>query len=128
KVKKARRQTGPVISVPVDVNRRREWRFELPLKAQVEGTLSQGRKFREAAKVLNISSGGAYFCLNAGVVVGSKLALSIDIPKKVTEGRVMILRIGATAVRLEKPEAGNKKQGVAVRFDKDFEFVSPKSR
>ncbi len=91
-------------TLPVVVsNRRREWRFGLPLKAVVKGTLPQGTPFQEKTIIENISSGGAYFCLNAGVVLGSKLNLLIHLPDKLTEGRKMRLKIEVTAVRLEKP-------------------------
>jgi len=110
------------IRVPVDINRRREWRFELPLSAIVEGKLPQGRNFKEIARLDNISSTGAYFCLDSRVLVGSKLTIVIDLPKKLTEKQPIKLRIGGTTVRLEKPDK-KKKQGVAVRFDKEFEFV-----
>ncbi|MBM3311479.1 MAG: PilZ domain-containing protein [Candidatus Aminicenantes bacterium] len=128
KVKQSRPKRTKVITVPVDVNRRREWRFELPLKAIIEGILPQGKKFVETAKLENISSGGAYFCLDSGVIVGSKLHLLIDVPKKVSEGKNIRLRIGGITVRLEKPEPRKKRQGVAVRFDKNFEFITPKAR
>ena len=111
------------IRVPVDINRRREWRFELPLTAIVEGTLPQGKDFKEAAKLENISSTGAYFCLDSGVVVGSKLNIMINLPKALTESQTLKLRIGGMTVRLEKPNKKNKKQGVAVRFDKEFKFI-----
>lgn len=105
-------------------NRRREWRFDLPLRAVVEGKLPQGDLFREATVIENISSGGAYFGLNSRVVVGSKLNLMINLPEKLTEGRKMSLVIAGTAVRLEKPEKRRKKQGVAVRFSRNFKFVA----
>jgi c-di-GMP-binding flagellar brake protein YcgR len=106
------------------INRRREWRFDLPLTAVVEGRLPQGKRFREASLLENISSGGAYFCLDSGVVVGSKLNLIIDLPHELTEGKKIKLRVGGITVRLEKPDRTGKKQGVAVRFSKDFKFVS----
>jgi len=111
------------IRVPVDINRRREWRFELPLTAIVEGRLPQGKSFKETAKLENISSTGAYFCLDSGVVVGSKLNIIIDLPKEVSEQQKLKLQIGGMTVRLEKPNKKNKRQGVAVRFDKEFKFV-----
>ena len=111
--------------VPVEINRRREWRFYLPLRAIVRGTLPLGKRFKEAAKLENISSSGAYFCLDSGIVVGSKLNLIIDFPKEVTEGKKIKLRIGGITVRLEKAEKKGKKQGVAVRFSKEFKFVVP---
>jgi hypothetical protein len=111
--------------VPVEINRRREWRFYLPLRAIVKGTLPLGKRFREAAKLENISSSGAYFCLDSGIVVGSKLNLIIDFPKEVSEGKKIKLRIGGITVRLENAEIKGKKQGVAVRFSKEFKFVVP---
>ena len=111
------------IRLPVDINRRREWRFELPLTAIVEGTLPQGKNFKEEAKLENISSTGAYFCLDSGVVVGSKLNIIIELPKELTESQGLKLQIGGMTVRLEKPNKKNKKQGVAVRFEKGFKFL-----
>ena len=106
------------------INRRREWRFDLPLSAVVEGRLPQGKRFKEISLLKNISSGGAYFCLDSGVVVGSKINLIIDLPHELTEGKKIKLRVGGMTVRLEKPDRTGKKQGVAVRFSKDFKFVS----
>lgn len=123
--KKTTKAKTPVkkVVVPVDVNRRREWRFELPLTAAVEGKLPQGGIFKETAKLENISSGGAYFCLDSGVIVGSKIKLIIELPKELTEGKKVKLQVGGMTIRLEKPNTKRKKQGVAVRFSKDFEFV-----
>jgi c-di-GMP-binding flagellar brake protein YcgR len=121
--KRSKRVKSGTVVVPPAINRRREWRFDLPLTAVVEGKLPQGKKFRELAMLENISSGGAYFCLNSGVVVGSKLSLAIDLPKELTEGKKVRLQIGGMAVRLIKADQKGKKQGVAVRFGKDFKFV-----
>jgi c-di-GMP-binding flagellar brake protein YcgR len=113
------------IVLPVTINRRKEWRFGLPLTAIIEGKLPQGRPFRETAKLTNISSGGAYFTLDSGVVVGSKLKLSIDIPKELTKGKKVSLQLIGLTIRLQKPEKRGKKQGVAVRFSKSHEFLVP---
>jgi hypothetical protein len=111
---------------PVEVNRRREWRFDMPLPAVVEGRLPQGRTFKELARLQNISSTGAYFCLDSGVSVGTRLNLSIDLPKEATGGKKVKLQIGGLTIRLEKPDIKGKKQGVAVRFSKNFKFVGSK--
>jgi c-di-GMP-binding flagellar brake protein YcgR len=108
----------------ITVDRRREWRFELPLSAIVEGELPTGKKFKEDVTLENISSGGAYFCLDSGVVVGSKLNLVIDVPTELSEGKKIKLSLGGLTIRLEKPDKKEKKQGVALRFRKKFEFVS----
>ncbi len=115
------------LAPPVEINRRREWRLDLPLTTQIEGKLPQGRKFKEETVLQNISSGGAYFCLDSGLVVGSKLNLVIELPKELTEGKKMKLSLGGITVRLERRDLKLKKQGVAVRFDKDFRFI-PETR
>ncbi|MGD0782868.1 MAG: PilZ domain-containing protein [Candidatus Aminicenantales bacterium] len=124
---KARKRSAPgTARTPVDINRRREWRFDLPLPAVVEGRLPLGRPFKEEARLENISSTGAYFCLDSGVSVGTKLKLWIDLPKEATGGKRVKLQIGALTIRLEKPDIKGKKQGVAVRFSKNFKFVGSK--
>ena len=126
--KNSRGGKSGTISVPSAINRRREWRFELPLAAVVEGALPQGKKFKESVLLENISSGCAYFCLDSGIVVGSKMKLSIDLPKELSEGKKIILKIGGVSVRLEKPDQKGKKLGVAVRFGKDFRFVQSRQK
>lgn len=127
--KKARSGTvSKKTSLPVDSslhNRRREWRMELPLPAVIEGRLPRGNKFREPTKLENISSGGAYFCLDSGIVVGSKLNLVIDLPKRMTKGRRVKLLVGGITIRLEDMGQKVKKQGVAVRFFKRYVFLPP---
>ncbi|MDD8015130.1 MAG: PilZ domain-containing protein [Acidobacteriota bacterium] len=117
-------------SVPADleINRRREWRFDLPLNVVIEGKLPHGAGFKETTQLENISSSGAYFCLDSGVIVGSKLKLIIDLPKELTEGEKMNLFLGGITVRLEEPNQKNKKQGVAVRFNKEFKFRPPANK
>ena len=109
----------------LEINRRREWRFEFPLDTMIEGSLADGAKFKEETHLENISSGGAYFTLDSGVVVGSKLNLFIDLPEKLADGRKLKMRIGGITVRLEKPDKKSKRQGVAVRFSDDMFKVVP---
>lgn len=108
----------------ITVDRRKEWRFELPLSATVEGKLPSRKSFKEDVTLENISSGGTYFCLDSGVVVGSKLNLVIEVPSELSEGKKIKLSLGGLTIRLEKPDKKKKKQGVALRFRKKFEFIS----
>jgi c-di-GMP-binding flagellar brake protein YcgR len=107
----------------IATNRRREWRLELPLRTTIEGNLPQGAKFKEATTIENISATGAYFCLDSGLIVGSKLNLMIDLPDELTGGKDVKLSLGGITVRLEEPDKKGKKQGVAIRFNKDFQFI-----
>ncbi len=126
-IKKAIKKTK---KVPEDlaINRRREWRFDLPLDTVIAGRLADGKKFEEKTLLGNISSGGAFFCLDSGVVVGSKLNLEIELPEKLADGKKLTLRIGGITVRLEKPDLKSKRQGVAVRFSDDFQVVPARKK
>ena len=104
--------------------RRKEWRFELPLSTIVEGDLPKGNTFEEETILENISSTGAYFCLDSGITVGSKLNLVIDLPPSLTEGKKIKMALGGLTVRLEKINREDKQQGVALRFDEDFHIIS----
>ena len=123
KKRTAPRKKAKVLPEDLEINRRREWRFELPLKTLVEGKLPDGKSFKEQTLLENISSGGAYLCLGTGVCVGSKLNLYIDLPEKLADGKPMRLRIGGVTVRLIKPDKKSKRQGVAVRFKDEFKVV-----
>ena len=120
--KRIQKKANPPSDVAID--RRREWRFDLPLPAIVEGKEGEGKQFQEKIILENISSTGAYFCLDAGVTVGSKMNLIIEVPSELSPEKKVKLQLGGLAVRLEKPDKKGKKQGVALRFSKKFKFVT----
>ncbi len=122
-MKKTKKSKTTDVMPSIQNNRRREWRLDLPLPAVIEGQLPKGKKFTETTTIKNISATGAYFSLDSGLAVGSKLNLVIDLPKKLTEGKDLKLNVGGITVRLEPPGVKGKRQGVAIRFDKDFRFV-----
>ncbi|MEN6560431.1 MAG: PilZ domain-containing protein [Acidobacteriota bacterium] len=123
----ARKKPAP-LPEELEINRRREWRFDFPLDTLIEGSLADGARFKEETHLENISSGGAYFTLDSGVVVGSKLNLFIDLPDKLADGKKLRMRIGGITVRLEKPDKKTKRQGVAVRFSDDMFKVVPEKK
>lgn len=105
------------------INRRKEWRFELPLSVKIEGNLPKGKEFKEKTIVENISSKGVYFCLDSGVIIGSKLNLVIDMPKELGGGKDLKLCLGGLTVRLEELDKKDKRTGVALRFHKKFKII-----
>ncbi len=119
-----RKKTARKLPRNLEINRRREWRFELPLPARVEGRIPGGKAFKEMTVLADISSGGARFGLNAPVIVGAKLKIMVDVPPKAAGGKPVLLTLRGTAVRLEKPERGSTQQIIAVRFGKLFRFVA----
>jgi hypothetical protein len=104
-------------------NRRREWRLELPLPAKIEGKLPDGKKFEEDTTIENISARGVYFCLDSGVIIGSKLNLAIDLPSGLAGQKKLKLCLGGLTVRLEERDKKDKRQGVALRFHKKFKVI-----
>ncbi|MBN2265530.1 MAG: PilZ domain-containing protein [Candidatus Aminicenantes bacterium] len=122
---KAKKKKPQAVPEDLEINRRREWRFDFPLDTLIEGSQADGAKFSEETLLENISSGGAYFTLDSGVVVGSKVHLLIELPEKLADGKKLRLRVGGITVRLEKPDKKTKRQGVAVRFSDDMFKVVP---
>jgi c-di-GMP-binding flagellar brake protein YcgR len=112
----------------IEINRRREWRFDLPLPVRIEGKLPQGKKFKESTKIENISSKGVYFCLDSGVIIGSKLNLVIDMPKELGGDKKLKLCLGGLTVRLEELDKKEKKQGVALRFHKKYKIMPEEAK
>jgi len=103
-------------------NRRKEWRFALPLNAVVEGSLPDGKSFREDTILENISSTGAYFGLDAKITVGCRLTLIIDLPARLTEGKAVRLRLEGSTVRLQRLHDQPKQQGIALNFEEEYQF------
>ncbi len=90
---------------------------------KIEGKLPLGKIFKESSKIENISSKGVYFSLDSGVVIGSKLNLVIDMPKELGGGKKLKLCLGGLTVRLEELDKKTKKQGVALRFHKNYKIL-----
>jgi c-di-GMP-binding flagellar brake protein YcgR len=116
------------LPLDLEINRRGEWRFDLPLAAVVTGKLPTGKKLEEKTILENISSGGAFFLLKSPIPVGFKFKITVEVPHKLTEGKKVFLKLNGTVLRLIKVEKKTKKQGVAVRFGKDYEFVTAPKR
>jgi c-di-GMP-binding flagellar brake protein YcgR len=101
-------------------NRRKEFRLDLPLAAKVEGKSATGKPFVEKTTIVNISSLGAYFSLNALLTIGARLFINMELPSQLTEGKKLKLKLRGQVVRLELSTVKNKKQGVALNFDEEF--------
>ena len=102
------------------INRRKEFRLELPLSAKVTGILPDGQSFSEETNIENISSLGTFFGLNSPITVGTRLQISVQLPSNLTEGKKLNLNLKGLVIRLEKIETEGKKQGVALNFDEEF--------
>lgn len=104
---------------------KRERSFELSLPALVSGVDASENKFREKTQVLSISSEEATVWLKSRVTAGSRLNLSLDIPKTLILENHFKLRLSGivTLVQADGAEAGRKRL-VSVRLDKKFRLLA----
>jgi hypothetical protein len=104
-----------------EINRRKEWRLELPLPVIVQGSLPGGKKFKEKSTLENISSDGAFFGLDRKMTIDTSLSLFIELPSKLTEGKKLKMNVKGKIIRVEKLYDKGKKQGVALKFNKEID-------
>jgi hypothetical protein len=108
---------------------KRERIFELSLPALITGINAVGEEFQEYTEIISLSSQEAIFKLNSKVVIGSKLNLSLDIPKTLfLENQLKVEMSGN--VRFAKAEQNDsKKQLIILRLNKNYKIRSiPLSR
>jgi len=80
----------------------------------VRGRFSDGKKFEEIVKVLNLSAGGAYLTINRSVEVGQILTVKISFPTGSLDYGSSNITTRAIVVRTELYAEGVL--GVAVQF------------
>ena len=82
--------------------------------AIVEGIDTQGNKFRDDAKLANLSAGGLYMWSNHNVEQGAKLSVIINLPSVLIDEETPKLATKGIVVRTEPKPNGTV--GVALRF------------
>ena len=102
---------------------KRERSFELSLSALVTGLNAGGNEFQERTDLYAISSQEASFWLNSGVTIGSKLNLSLKIPKTLVLENQLRLIISGIVVYAKSDRNAKKKQLVSVRLDKTYKIL-----
>lgn len=103
---------------------KRERSFELSLPALVNGIDAVGKEFQEFTELISLSSQEAVFKLNSKVIIGSKLNMSLDIPKTLFLENQLKLEMSGN-VRFVKAEQNNtKKQLVILRLNKNYKINS----
>ena len=101
---------------------KRERSFELSLPALVNGIDAVGKEFQEFTELISLSSQEAVFKLDSKVIIGSKLNMSLDIPKTLFLENQLKLEMSGN-VRFVKAEQNNtKKQLVILRLNKNYKI------
>jgi len=100
---------------------KKERAFELSLPALVTGVDVLENKFKEKTQILSISSEEATILLRSRVTVGSKLDLSLEIPKTlILESHLKLQLSGTVVLTQTEPAQSGKKKLVSIRLDKRF--------
>ena len=96
--------------------------FKLSLPALVIGIDAYGNKFQERTELSSISSQEAIFLLNSGITIGSKLNLSLDIPKTLVLENQLKLLISGRVFYVKAEGNKNKKQLISIHLDKNYKI------
>lgn len=103
---------------------KRERSFEFSLPTLVTGLDAAGNEFKEHTELASISSQEAILRLNSRVVIGSKLNLSLEIPKTFLLENHLKLEISGRVCFVKADQNGTKKQLIALRLDKNYKIHS----
>jgi hypothetical protein len=98
-------------------DRRRKKRVDVGIPIRVKGVDSEGIRFEELTKSINVSSDGAYFVLKYRLKMGSLLELSLPLPRHLQKSvapKAVYQTIGVV-IRVENTE-GPQAYRIAVRF------------
>ena len=107
---------------------RRERSFKLSLPTLVSGIDAFGNPFQERTNLFSISSQEATFWLNSGVTIGSKLNLSLDIPKTLILEKKLRLFISGTVIYVKAESKSKKKQLISIKLDRTYKIQSDSSK
>jgi len=103
---------------------KRERAFELSLPAMVTGVDAEENRFREKTLLFSISSEEATVWLKSRVLPGSKLDVSLEIPKTlILENHLKLQLSGTVIISQAHSERNGKKQLVSLRLDKKFKLL-----
>ena len=96
--------------------------FELSIPTLVSGIDATGNEFKEYTELASISSQEAVFWLDSGVTIGSKLKLSLDVPKTVLLESNLKLEITGRVTFVKADQNNEKKQLISLRLEKKYKI------
>jgi len=105
-------------------NGKRERSFELSLPTLVSGTDALGSEFEEFTEIISISSQEAIFGLDSKVLIGSKLNMSLNIPKTLFLENTLKLEVAGNVRYVKADQNGKKNQLIILRLDKSYKIKS----
>jgi hypothetical protein len=110
-------------SYPNAINEvKRERTFELTLPALVTGATASGGEFKEFTELISLSSQEAIFRLDSRVIIGSRLNISLEVPKTLFLENQLKVDISGN-VKFAKAEPDDpKRQLIILRLNKNFKI------
>ena len=103
---------------------KRERAFDLSLPALVTGLDVMENRFREKTLISSISAEEATVWLRSQVTIGTKLDISLDIPKTlILENSLKLQLSGTVKVSQMDSTRPGKKQLVSLQLDKKFKLL-----
>ena len=105
-----------------EVNRERS--FEITLPALITGIDAFGDEFQEYTELISLSSQEAIFKLDSKVIIGSKLTLSLDIPKTLFLENQLKLEISGNVRFVRAEQDNSKKQMIILRLTNIYKIRS----
>ena len=96
--------------------------FELSLPTLVSGIDATGNEFKEYTELASISAQEAVFWLDSWVTIGSKLKLSLDVPKTVLLENDLKLEITGRVTFVKADQSSEKKQLISLRLEKKYKI------
>jgi hypothetical protein len=108
---------------------KRERAFDLSLPALVKGLDARGKRFEERTETCSISAQEISFCLKSRLLIGTKVSVSLDIPRTLILERPLRLLVAGAVVHVRFEEGNGQRQVVALQLDRSFrlhpETISP---
>ncbi len=96
--------------------------FDLSLTASVSGVDANEKEFEECTELSSISSQEAVFWLKNKVTIGSKLVLSLNIPKTLILENQLNLIVSGEVVFASSDPSHNHHQLVSIQLDKLYKI------
>jgi hypothetical protein len=96
--------------------------FSLSLAAHIQGCDATGVKFMEKTSICKISSEKAMFELKTRVLIGTKLKLSLFVPKTLILGHPLILIVTGEVIKAEKDSNKKNEQNIYIKLTRNFDI------
>ncbi len=103
---------------------RRERAFDLSLPALVSGQDASGRRFEERTDISSISAQEVSFRLKTRILVGSKVALNLDVPRTLILEKPLRLLLSGSVVSASAEDGRCRRQNVYARLDRTYKLLS----